>query len=288
MGGSPVDLNRRGVNLAMLTVGSMRREENARVRVRFLGDFSLVNCGRPTAAWKPGKARTLFAYLLTNRNKVVAKEKLHNVIWPTIPYDPAASGLKVTVHGVRRELNERVGDVEGAFELLYQSYGYVLRTNNVIWVDVDEFETLANQARIAKGSRDMSAAARFCERAATIYRGDFLAGETGEWSMEQREWLRSLALRVLRTLTTDAMLHGDAASAVRYCRRTLDIDPCNEGTYQTLMLVHAQRGELGQVKRWHELCVQRLSEHLDIAPTEATDKLLRRALSSVLVDSSVQ
>lgn len=261
------------------------REEDARIRVSCLGGFGFTNTGRPTDPWKPSRIRTLFAYLLINRNKVVLKEKLHHLLWPATPYDTEASGLKVTVHALRRALEARAGDADGAFDLSYQDYGYVLRIGGAVWFDVDEFEALANQTRIAEACNEVTTVNELCERAAAVYRGDFLAGENGEWVTEQREWLRSIALRVMHLLTRNAMTRGDTASATEHCRRTLDIDPCDEEAYRTLMLVHARRGELGQVKRWHDLCTRRLSEHLDIAPAEATDRLLHRALGSRLVDS---
>jgi len=260
--------------------------EDAPIRVRYLGGFSFTNSRRPTDPWKPSRIRTLFSYLLINRNKVVLKEKLHSLLWPTTLYDSDASGLKVTVHALRKALEMRAGDTPDAFDLRYEDYGYVLHTGGAVWVDVDEFEALTNQTRIAEACHEVTTVDELCERAATLYRGDFLAGETGEWVTEQREWLRSIALRVMHLLTRNAMSRGDSSAATTYCRRTLEVDPCDEETYRTLMLVHARRGELGQVKRWHELCTRRLSEHLEIAPAEATDRLLHRVLGSRLADSA--
>lgn len=255
----------------------------ARVAIRCLGSFSIKVGDNPVQHWKTSRSRSLFQYLLINRNKLVLKERLYEVLWPHATRSPSSSSLKVTVHTLRRIL-EAHGDSRDRLRLAYQDYGYILRVDDGVWTDFIEFEKLAERAQTAKSRGNRSEAIHLYQRAIGLYRGDFLAGETADWVIEQREWLRSISLHALRYLSREALRQGESTAAATYCRRTLEIDPSDEDTYRTLMTMHAQRGELGQVKRWHALCTHRLREHLDVDPDEETNRLLVRALRGELVN----
>lgn len=245
--------------------------------VRCFGDFRAEVNGEQVTRWRGGRTRSLFQYLLVNRDKVVLKDRLYEVLWPGTEWTSQSSSLKVAVHGLRAVLRGAAGDPR-PLEVTYQDGGYVLRVNGAVWVDVDRFASLTERAHTAACAGDLKRAADLYSQAVALYRGDFLAAEDADWVEEQRQWLRGRMLRALQFLSSRALHQDDSASAVAYCRRTLEIEPLHEGTYRTLMVVHARRGELGQVKRWHDLCTRRLREYLDAPPAELTNRLLLRAL----------
>ncbi|MEV6860349.1 BTAD domain-containing putative transcriptional regulator [Streptosporangium subroseum] len=240
------------------------------VVARCLSQFRLEVDGQPVSHWRAGKARALFQYLLVNRGRLVHKDRLHEVLWPERD-DHGSSSLKVAVHAVRRVLTE-VQDGDG-FTLLHQNRGYLLRTDGA-WVDIEEFERAFEQGRAAWVAKDHDRAIMWFQRTADLYTGDFLAGETGDWITEQRQWMRGTALRALSALRTETLESEDWPAAMHWCRRTLDLDPCHEGTYQTLMMMHGELGELGRVLSWYEVCRHRLRTDLGIEPSERTERLL--------------
>lgn len=258
----------------------LRETTGAAVSARFFGDFSAHVCGRPVERWRAGKARSLFQYLLVNRGRVVPRDKLYQVLWPTQEWSPTGSSLKVAMHGVRQVLQSLDAE-HPAVEIVNRDHGYMLKANDV-WLDLDEFSSAIDTARAAEVAGDHRAALRHYTRAVDLYTGDFLATESADWIDEQRACSKALALQALHYLRADALRRGDHLGAVRLCQRLLAVDPYQEELYQTLMLVHGKQGQLGQVQTWYDICLRRLHGELDVEPTETTYRIFARAVRGEL------
>jgi two-component SAPR family response regulator len=248
----------------------------ARVKARFLGPFSLEIDGQPVNRWRAGKARALFQYLLVNRGQVVYRNRLYDVLWPDND-GRQSSSLKVAAHAVRRILNAHADAPGLAMKLIHRDQGYQLCAEDV-WLDIEELYRAFDKGRTASLAKDYATAVKWFRRAANLYTGDFLAGESGDWIEEQRQWARAVALQALTALRTDALTCEDWPEVFRWCRRILDLEPYHEETYQTLMLTHAELGELGRVKDWYELCRRRLRNDLNVEPAERTRRILESAI----------
>lgn len=249
-----------------------------RVAVRYLGDFSAHVGGAPVERWRAGKARHLFQYLVLNRGKVLSRDKLQEMLWPDSDWSPRSSSVKVAMHALRRILRDNDGTGRPpAVEIVFQDNGYLLRARD-IWVDVEEFAAQCRQGRTAQIRGDHQLAVAAYSRAVELYTGDFLAADTQDWVLHEREWNRSLVLQALKYLQEDALCREDFPAAITLSRRMLDIDPYQEQVYGTLMRVHAELGELGRVKSWYDLCARRMREDLNVLPSEETRRVLSRAL----------
>ncbi|MFI7356477.1 BTAD domain-containing putative transcriptional regulator [Streptomyces avidinii] len=249
------------------------------VRVRFLGDFELTVNGTPVQRWRAGKARGLFQYLVVHRGQMLTRDRLYASLWPGA--DAAAgSSLKVAAHALRRVLDahpDRPGD--SGIRLVYRDFGYVLHING-LWSDLDRFQELVHTGLRAAAAGDAPLARTRLRAALALYGGEFLRGESADWVVEQREYLRALALRALGTLRADAEAREDFVELIEVCRRTLEIDRHHEETYRALMAAHGRRGELACVRRWYELCARRMRDELAVAPEPETQRLLATLLPS--------
>jgi two-component SAPR family response regulator len=248
------------------------------VAAHFFGDFALQVHGRNVDRWHAGKARDLFQYLLVNRGRVVRRERLFEVLWPGHEWSPTASSLKVAIHSLRRILGD---DAAPLVEIVSRDQGYLLCTHDV-WLDIDEFEMGMATGRAAEAHGEDDAARAAYRGVADLYTGDFLAAQTADWVDEQRQCYRAFALHALTWLRADALRGDDHAKIIDLCRRILDIDPYHEEMYQTLMMVHGRRGELGQVREWYRMCVRRLRRELDLAPADDTRRIFMRAIRGEL------
>jgi two-component SAPR family response regulator len=255
----------------------------AAVTVHCLGAFSLTMRGREIERWRAGKARTLFQYLLVNRGRVVLRDKLYEVLWPEADSRPTSSSLRVAAHGLRQILGASPAAAAAAapVRILHQDFGYLLEADD-LWVDFEDFEKLCAEAEALSTRGDHAGAAALDRKAVEMYTGDFLAGETAPWIEEHREWGRSMVLRPLDRLRADAVRRHDFVAALDWSRRVLEVDPYHEDTYQTLMSVHGRLGERGRVKRWHDLCVQRLRDELEVDPAPDTEQVFALAMSGQL------
>lgn len=248
------------------------------VSVRLLGTFSLTIDGMPVHRWRAGKARNLFQYLLVHRGRVVLRDKLYEVLWPESAWSPSSSSLKVAMHPLRQILNVKSDGTGGyGVRIVWQDFGYALHADR-IWLDVEEFEARVKAGRAADQAGDADTAMTHYAEAMDMYTGDFLAGESDDWVIEQREWCRSLALRALDRLCAGASQRGDFGEVLRWCRRVIELDPYQEQAYQLLMNVHGCFGEFGAVRRWHDMCVRRLRDELNVDPSIETMRIYNCAM----------
>lgn len=252
------------------------------ISVRLLGTFSLTIDGMPVHRWRAGKARNLFQYLLVNRGRVVLRDKLYEVLWPESTWSPSSSSLKVAMHALRQILNVQSDGTGGyGVRIVRQDFGYILHAEE-IWVDVEEFESRVKAGKAADQAGDTDTAMAEFAEAMEVYQGDFLAGDSADWVIEQREWCRSLALRALDRLCADAEQRGDFGEVLQWCRRVIELDPYQEHAYQLLITVHGCFGELGAVQRWHDICVRRLRDDLSVQPSDETERIFRSAMRGEL------
>ncbi|MFJ5294412.1 BTAD domain-containing putative transcriptional regulator [Streptomyces sp. NPDC088348] len=255
------------------------------ISVSTLGSFELAFRGRPVQRWRAGKTRDLFQFLLLRRGVVVPREALHESLWPGSSWSANSSSLKVAVHTLRKVLATCQTPPEEtnspSLRLATRETGYILQATG-LWVDFEVFDDLVDQGHRAESAAAHREASRHYRAAAELYGGDFLAGAPMEWANVQREWLRGRFLYVLQRLAETSLAEGDSLSVMRYCRRTIEIEPYREESYRMLMYTHAELGQLNQVHRWYEICTTRLHQDLQIDPAPATRRTYSRAMQGQL------
>jgi DNA-binding SARP family transcriptional activator len=251
-----------------------------RTEVFCLGPFRLLVGGSPVEAWRPGKARALFQYLINHHDRPVSRDALVRALWPDPDALAAGTSIKVAVHALRQTLTQ-VNTRPAALTVSVHDAGYQLRTAD-LWLDVEQFERSIELARRLEAHGHPDAALTHFERAVAFYRGDFLEEAWEEWALLRREALRDQYLFALARLADAAQAHADHQACATYCQRLLEHDSCREEAYRLLMLCYARLGQRGRVRRWYELCVRALRTELDVDPEPETEALYRRALSGRL------
>jgi DNA-binding SARP family transcriptional activator/class 3 adenylate cyclase/tetratricopeptide (TPR) repeat protein len=120
------------------------------------------------------------------------------------------------------------------------------------------------------------------ERAADLYRGDFLAGFTlpdsrqfDEWEFLQGEEARLAGARVMKHLMQGREAFGHLDEALRFGRKWLAFDPLEEEAHRALMRVYAKAGHRPAALRQYAECVRVLREELGAEPDRGTTELLR-------------
>ncbi|MET9489620.1 BTAD domain-containing putative transcriptional regulator [Nocardia sp. NPDC006630] len=249
--------------------------------VTMLGEFAFSNAADEWMRWRSNKARSLFGVLLVNKNIVVGKDRLRELLWPGA--DRSSTSLKVAMHTLRKVLDTHLGADRDHLRVEYRDFGYIMDVGDEVIIDCHEFERYAAAARDAAARGRRAEAVQLYRRAAALYSGDFFSGERDGWVTEQRHWLRSTALSTWAALAEYALEAGELGDAADACRRTLAIDSANEAAFRRMMVIHARRGELQQAEWWYELCAKRLREQFELDPDHHTRALLRRVLNREFV-----
>jgi DNA-binding SARP family transcriptional activator len=240
------------------------------LRVRFLGEFSVVLGGQEITSWGAGKARHLFQYLLLNHGQVIPAERLQKALWPNTEASRLSSSLRVAAHALRQILCRAPDDGQQAgLRIDYRNVGYVIQVAD-LWADIAEF-----QAAVREGLRNDRAgrpaqAAVLLRRAVELYRGDFLVAEDADWAVGRREFFKSLMITALVTLRDQSLRAGDLPTTIELAQQILELDRYHEDSYRLLIEIHCQRGEIERAYSWYQLCYRRLQADLSIGPSSQT------------------
>ena len=255
------------------------------MELRLLGGVSLhvhgheVNLG-------PRKQRTVLAALLLAEGRPITTDRLAYAVWgERAPADHRAL-LATYVSRLRRILSHRACDVR----IDRRGGGYLLTVDPGA-VDVLRFQAAVAEARrIAADGADDSAAEVF-HAALSFWRGEPLAGLTGDWVAAQAADLYRQH-RDANADHIDTMLrlgHGETALGVLH--RLTVAHPLDEQLAAQLMLALHQAGRTAEALSVYESMRRRLADELGVDPSpqlqQAHLRLLRTGSGRAVVRAEV-
>ena len=244
------------------------------LRVQTLGGFQVWRGDEaiPPNGWRREKSRQLFQLLLTYRHAPLDRDQISEFLWPDADLATAHRNFKITLNTLYQVLEpERDPGSESAF-IFRDGTTYSLRPNADLWIDAEQFSTLARQAE----KTDIF----LLQNAINLYRGDYLPEALYEtWVAEERERLASTFLESADRLAEMLIARDQFAEAIDLSQRILNRDKCWERAYRHLMLAYNKLGDRGQVGRTYQRCVQALKDELDISPSSETQQMYEKLTS---------
>ncbi|MDY7080666.1 MAG: BTAD domain-containing putative transcriptional regulator [Chloroflexota bacterium] len=250
----------------------------ATLQIHVLGSFRVLRNKEPISAWRSRQTRTILKVLLVRRGHVVPAEQLLDVLWPEDDPQDSRSRLHVRLSQLRRVLDP---DDPSAYVLTVED-GYIFNPEADYWLDVAEFETLAQQGQQDQEKGALVEAITAYETASSLYQGDLLEEDLYEdWSFAERERLRELLLTVLTELAECYAQQGRYRQAIARCHQVLALDSYREAVYIRLMLYQYYAGERTQAIRTYECCRRVLIDELGVEPLPATVALAEQIRSGV-------
>jgi two-component SAPR family response regulator len=121
----------------------------------------------------------------------------------------------------------------------------------------------------------LKTALSYCDRV-LIYRGSYLPGVDGLWVIGEREKLWQAFRQAALFLATYYLNTSALKTALSYCDRVLDFDPCTEEAYVIAMRIYALQGHNAKVALQYERCKQRLHMEFGVQPSPQTQELFRQ------------
>jgi len=253
-----------------------------RLDLRLLGGFEARRGGTSLSidSFARRRAVTLLKILVTNYGKVVVRDELVELLWPSETPKDGAQLLKIVVHYLRRGLGEaESGKTEGSF-ISTEPNGYSFNTAAPHTLDAIEFEARAEEGFHYERQGRWREALLALQGAADVYAGDYLQDEPySDWCTKRRRQLREKLFDVLLTKARLLRTTGNYEPAIRVYRRILDLDPCLEDVHRDLMEVLHFSGKRPQALRQFESCRRALREEFDVEPVLETESLYRRILA---------
>ncbi|MCG8688702.1 MAG: hypothetical protein MI892_27775, partial [Desulfobacterales bacterium] len=229
---------------------------------RFLGGPEFTVDEKPV---RPGRRKSiaLTAYLITT-GRPHSREMLAGLFWPDSPREKARASLRRTLSEMTLSLGRFWLDINR------ETIGFI--PHDRIRADVTEFISLASPGRDRRAVEPDA-----LEKAALIYRGDFLEGfslgdapDFDDWQAGQREILNRTVLRILKQLVQAYAVSGEDTKAIDHASRWTALDPLNESAHRHLIRLYGRAGEKSLALRQYEICEQVLARDLGITPDKQT------------------
>jgi DNA-binding SARP family transcriptional activator len=227
------------------------------LNLALLGPPVITRSGAPVS-FDTRKATAVLALLAVQRGEL-SRERLAALLWPDADAVRARASLRRTLSVTAAAAGPGLAVTRTAVAL---NLGRVR-------VDVTEFGALA--AGPDPGQLD---------RAATLYRDDFLAGfalrdcpEFDDWQAGTADRLRQQLAGVLDRLTAACAAAGDLDRATAHARRWLALDPLHEPAHQALIRLLAWTGQRSAALRGYRALVRILDTELAVRPLPETTQL---------------
>jgi DNA-binding SARP family transcriptional activator len=250
-------------------------------RIRLLGPPQVDKAGAPLPAFRTQKTSALLGYLV-RQQQPISRSYLADLLWGDHSETRGRRNLS-------NELSHLSAHLPGLFEADRQTIHFQPR--ETYWVDTLAFEKLVrppstppNGGEALKASlhRGELEGGKLAE-AATLYRGDFLAGRTlgdcPEFEMwlegEQEYWRRRIG-EVLAGLIEYHAGQGENDQAQAYARRWLALEPWCEEIHRYLMILLARSGQRSAALAQYESCRRILAEELAVEPAVETLALVEQ------------
>lgn len=253
-----------------------------RLDLALLGPPRVTVDGVEVADFGYAKVLALLVYLGVEQGRAHSRDALAELLWPDQPASVGRASLRQALARLRQALGDRGAEPP---LLLAARESVRLSPDAGLSSDVAAFARLLAAAD-AHAHREPAACPACLEawaRAVELYRGPLADGAAprdaagyDEWLTLRREWHGRRQLEALARLADAHEARGDAAAALAYARRALEIDPWREPAHRQVMRLLAASGERAAAAAQYERCRRTLAEELGVEPEEATTLLDRQ------------
>jgi len=241
----------------------------ARLQIHLLGGFLIQHEGRNLPPIPSAAARSLFAYLVTYRDRRHTRDLLAGTFWPDQPETAA-----------RRRLSQTLWQIQTAFQsadpsdvpLHITSSDIGFGTGAEYWFDVAEFDRRIAAASELEGIPERTEIKEL-EGAVDLYRGEFLAGFYDDWTDVERERLRGHYLGAMDRLVSLHKGRADYDTALAFARQLTLHDPVREEAHREVMRLCFLLGRSNEALQHYERCAAVLEEELGAEPSWETREL---------------
>lgn len=243
------------------------------LRIHLLGPFIVELDGQSVTShdWCTQQTQTIAKILIARRGQVVTSDQLIDILWPNETTESMRRRLHVRISQLRKALKENGTLVQTVHD------GYLFKTDQSCWVDVDAFQRLIAQGLQEQDSGQHRQAILAYEQARGLYRGDFLSEDLyASWTFAPREQYREEYLNLLLQLSECYAQQGRYRLAIATAQQAQELDQLRESIYVRLILYHYYAGDRTQALNLYDCYREILEKELGVFPLESTDQLVEQ------------
>ncbi|HEX7098724.1 MAG TPA: BTAD domain-containing putative transcriptional regulator [Acidimicrobiia bacterium] len=244
--------------------------------IRVLGDVDIRVGGRPIEV-DTRKALALLTYLAVSGTSA-SRDTLTALLWSDLDSNRGRGALRRTLSVLRKALGNRWLAVDS---------DRVRLETDAVYLDLEDARRLEEtvEAHHEQSSELCLECLRCLERAASLYRGEFMAGfyvrdapEFESWQLHEADRVRRRHTSVLARLADAVAARGDFARSVDIARQRVAVTPLDEAAHRQLMTALVWAGDRAAALRQYKDLVRVLDEELGVPPLPETSALEERIL----------
>lgn len=225
------------------------------------------------------QGRAAFAVLVGERNTLVSRSVLADVLWPKGPPPSWPTALSSIVSKLRSLLSQ--AGLDGSVVLSTSGGCYELRLPRGSWIDHEVALDSIHEAEAALKAGDPARAYGPSAVAHHIARRPFLPEEQGQWFEHRRERLVSILVRALECRAEVYLWNREYSLAVEAASEVISLRSFRETGYQLLMRAYAAMGNAAEALRVYEHCRMLIAEELGVGPSRQTRAVHAHVLQSL-------
>lgn len=221
-----------------------------------------------TDAWTTKRARDIFCYIASSRNRRVEKDILIDTFWGEEDLRTIEKNFHPTISHIRKALNSKQSLKQNF--LVFRDGAYQLNPEFSYSIDTEDFENLINEAEKAKRGKDNETFRKKVEVAHEIYRGEFMSGVYDDWAEERRIYYAEQHSRLLSALAKLSFKERKWSNALKFSKEILREDPFREDAHRLVMKTLAAQGKPAAVQKQFESLKELLDKELGVEPAPET------------------
>jgi len=234
-------------------------EEDCPLRIKvsnYLAFEEKPNVFQPVS-WRTSKSQELFIYLLHNRNRLVEKSAIIDLLWYDYDLEKAYALLYTTVYNTRKQLKKYRPNIQ----LYNRSDGYLLELRDVE-IDLVQWE---NELLQLSKVNEMTIAEY--ERIMAWNEGPLLANTDYIWLEAERHRLDSLWIHMAMKIATYYKKNEQLSEAIHWFQRIIDRLPTLEEAHFNLMKLYEKNGEFTLMMQQYDELNKQLRKNLEGKPS---------------------
>ncbi|WP_044022901.1 BTAD domain-containing putative transcriptional regulator [Bacillus sp. SG-1] len=255
------------------------------LKVKTLGKFRIQLGNRfvNESDWQRGKAKELFEFFITNKNKLIDREEIFREIWPDQDEDSANRSFKVSLNSLLKTIEPHRKAREESYFIKRTGVSYGINPDAVYQLDTILFEEWVTEGLTEK---DPVLAKELLERGLKLYEGDYLPDHRfADWCLTERERLQVIFLRAAEMLAQVSVRLSDFETGIHWCERILMEEDTWEEAYRLLMYCYYQKNNRPQAIKWYNKCKKVLNADLGVEPLEPTREMYKMITEAADLDT---
>lgn len=245
-----------------------------KLRIILFGNFEIISGENSIGEIDTPRQQEFLTFLLLNRDRAITRRQLSYLIWLDSSEKQAKANLRNLLHTVRKNLP----DADQFIKVDHNSIKWMNAKG--VELDVEEFETSIENARIAKKNNNLNEQEYELKNSIALYNGQLVPNCYSEWIEDYRSNYKQSYLEALKALISLLESKREYKEAIHFSNKFIKTEPYDEKAWRMLIKLYSLNNDRVKAIRCYEDCLETLRDELNIEPTDETKELYEQILKN--------